>query len=295
VYGNVPGIEDSDKDKLPEVKYLALLNTHHRDADLQFFPSSHVYTVRGTRTLGSVTGLVHLLAEHFDEDATIRRMLNSSRWPRPGYVNESIIEPHRTVLLESIQSSRMVELFGAPLRDEEDICREATALLRMSPQLRSALRLNPQLRDAVLSIAMSPAKIKDMWQKNREGASAAGTWMHFVFEAWLNRIIHSHPGVEFKLFSQVVSQMHGETAYRTEWMIHADMEMLAGSIDFVTQRSDGSLVLYDWKRSKQLKSKCSPFFGRTMKAPLDHVPDCQGWHYRLQLNCYKFILEARIV
>lgn len=28
-----------------------------------------------------------------------------------------------------------------------------------------------------------------------------------------------------------------------------------------------------------------------MLGPLQHLPDCGGWHYRIQLNCYKFLLE----
>ena len=28
-----------------------------------------------------------------------------------------------------------------------------------------------------------------------------------------------------------------------------------------------------------------------MKSPLQHLEDCSGVHYRLQLNCYRFILE----
>ena len=28
-----------------------------------------------------------------------------------------------------------------------------------------------------------------------------------------------------------------------------------------------------------------------MLPPLDHVPDCAGWHYRLQLNIYRYIVE----
>ena len=29
-----------------------------------------------------------------------------------------------------------------------------------------------------------------------------------------------------------------------------------------------------------------------MKKPIDHLPDCAGTHYRLQLNCYRYLLEV---
>ena len=28
-----------------------------------------------------------------------------------------------------------------------------------------------------------------------------------------------------------------------------------------------------------------------MQPPLEHLDDVSGWHYRLQLNCYKFIIQ----
>jgi hypothetical protein len=44
----------------------------------------------------------------------------------------------------------------------------------------------------------------------------------------------------------------GLTSYRTEWTIFAEPEWLAGSIDFVAKAPDGRLVIFDWKRSKEL-------------------------------------------
>ena len=35
-------------------------------------------------------------------------------------------------------------------------------------------------------------------------------------------------------------------------MIYAEDEWLAGSVDFVARRPDGRVVIFDWKRSKQL-------------------------------------------
>ena len=55
-------------------------------------------------------------------------------------------------------------------------------------------------------------------------------------------------------------------------------------------RSDGTIALYDWKRSKGLSSKYSNRWAR-MTGVLSDLEDCEGVHYRLQLNCYRFILE----
>ena len=36
--------------------------------------------------VGSVTGLIHRYSEPFDVDDCIRKMMASTRWPRPGYL-----------------------------------------------------------------------------------------------------------------------------------------------------------------------------------------------------------------
>ena len=86
--------------------------------------------------------------------------------------------------------------------------------------------------------------------------------------------------------------------YRSEWEVFTDSVTpldgerkikLCGSIDMVYRRkSDGKFVIYDWKRSKEIKSD-NPF--GTGLAPLEHLPDTNYWHYTLQLNVYKWILE----
>lgn len=55
------------------------------------------------------------------------------------------------------------------------------------------------------------------------------------------------------------------------------------------RKSDGAFVIYDWKRSKEIKSD-NPF-GSGL-APLEHLPDTNYWHYTMQLNVYKWILET---
>ena len=70
----------------------------------------------------------------------------------------------------------------------------------------------------------------------------------------------------------------------------SEEERLAGSIGFVAQAADGTFLIIDWKRSKNLQSKFSNDFQR-MKSPLSHLDDCAGNHYSLQLNVYKYLLE----
>jgi ATP-dependent exoDNAse (exonuclease V) beta subunit len=80
--------------------------------------------------------------------------------------------------------------------------------------------------------------------------------------------------------------------YRTEWMIFDEDVRLAGSIDFVSENEDGTLTIYDWKRSKNIK-KTNAFGGFALTYCIAHLPDTNYWHYALQLNTYKAILERK--
>ncbi len=55
------------------------------------------------------------------------------------------------------------------------------------------------------------------------------------------------------------------------------------------RKSDDSYVIYDWKRSKEIKMEND--FG-TGFGPVSHLPDSNYWHYTLQLNVYRWFLET---
>ena len=99
--------------------------------------------------------------------------------------------------------------------------------------------------------------------------------MHLQFELYLNRMPAILDTKEGRLFMQFLSQLKGHTAFRTEWQIYDAHRRLAGSIDFVARRWDGSLVIVDWKRSKDLPTKYEGRFGN-MRHGLEHLPDAHG-------------------
>lgn len=143
------------------------------------------------------------------------------------------------------------------------------------------------------------------WTQNGKVASEAGTAMHLAIEQFLHGAPEQiAPSVlettEWKYFMKFWKD-HGDDLepYRSEWEIFTDSVILlsgerkiklCGSIDMVFRRkSDGAYVIYDWKRSKEIKSE-NPF--GTGLAPLTHLPDTNYWHYTMQLNVYKWILET---
>lgn len=80
--------------------------------------------------------------------------------------------------------------------------------------------------------------------------------------------------------------------YRTEWMVYHEELKLAGSIDMIFENPDGTLQIYDWKRCKEIK-KINAWNKCAITPGLEHLPDTNFWHYALQLNTYKMIIESK--
>lgn len=163
---------------------------------------------------------------------------------------------------------------------------------------------------------MTPVQIKQEWNKNGAEASGAGTKLHKRIEKFMNVHVDVHVDVvrdathseliavnsqknalltendakEWGYFLQFARD-HGDLVpYRTEWMIYDEQLKLAGSVDMVYKNSDGSYSIYDWKRSKDI-AKTNGFGKTALTECIDYMPDANFWHYTLQLNVYKMILE----
>ena len=139
---------------------------------------------------------------------------------------------------------------------------------------------------------MKPSQIKAQWKENGRKASTAGTKMHYDIECFYNDmdIEIEEDCVEFDYFLRF-EQDYGEklTPYRTEWMVWDKDLRLAGSIDMIFENEDGSLVIYDWKRCKEIKKENR--FESAKTECIKHLPNSNYWHYSLQLNTYKYLIE----
>jgi hypothetical protein len=143
---------------------------------------------------------------------------------------------------------------------------------------------------------MTAQQIKDQWAASGKEASTAGTFMHLAIEMFHNGALSEiDPAIletpEWRYFQNFWKD-HGDDLepYRTEWEVWSEAHKLAGSIDMIyKKKSDGTFVIYDWKRSKDIKTSNDWESGYP---PLDHLPHCNYWHYSLQLNVYKWFLET---
>ena len=147
---------------------------------------------------------------------------------------------------------------------------------------------------------LTPEEIKDGWTHKGNYASHHGTILHGCIEYFYNNCVsefpYSVPDIfhsQFKSFHEKVVVANQYIPYRTEWTVYDKEHELAGSIDMLFQPHEddpNTLLIYDWKRSPKLSEKSNRY--RNMSVPLEHLPDTSYWHYCMQLNIYRHILEA---
>lgn len=161
---------------------------------------------------------------------------------------------------------------------------------------------------------MTAAQLMEQWKCNGMMASFAGTHLHKQIEDYLNgdeymapmcrftydgEFIHEDKIIginkEIEYFHKFVDEVDF-TPFRTEWRVFDEQLGIAGTIDLICSRKDGTFEFYDWKRSKSLIDECgnvcktNKFDVRGING-MNHIHDCSYWHYALQQNLYKHIVE----
>ena len=126
--------------------------------------------------------------------------------------------------------------------------------------------------------------------------SERGTDMHQQIEYFLKGKEHREDFKEFRLFlrfheEQIVRR--GLTFYDAEKIVTLPQYGIAGTVDALFRKPDGTFVMVDWKRSKHLIIDGYPKkygIGRGLSI-LSHLDNSSYYHYELQQSFYKYILE----
>ena len=159
----------------------------------------------------------------------------------------------------------------------------------------------------------TPEQIKASWMSSGTSVADAGTNLHEQIEHFMNNNVlapgYTHAeliqhynanrdqdtvtrGPEWEFFLNFVEDHPEMKPFRTEWMIYHEDVKLAGSIDMVYENPDGTLSIYDWKRAKEI-TKDNNWNKYALNPLISKMPDTNFWHYSLQLNTYKHILETK--
>jgi hypothetical protein len=150
-------------------------------------------------------------------------------------------------------------------------------------------------------------EIEQSWSKSGQEAAAKGTEMHYKIECFYNKPQHDTDDTDatdaeskeieyFMNFHQDFTDTL--KPYRTEWTVFHEEARIAGSIDMVYELRRGgadeppALLIYDWKRCREI-TKASRANKFATHPAIEHLPDTNYWHYALQLNIYKYILQTK--
>ena len=146
----------------------------------------------------------------------------------------------------------------------------------------------------------APAEVAQEWADKATASATAGTTLHQQIEAFYNAADNdggpAEAGPDFAHFLRFTRDYSHLVPYRTEWQVYHEELLLAGTIDFVAQNPDGTLSIYDWKRSLKVVDPLGQLLlnrYQTTEGPLNDLPDCPFSYYTLQQNIYKWLLETR--
>jgi len=277
--------------------YLSKQNPHPRDAHIHFEEGPHKYTIEGINGVTadteftSVTTMVHQHFEHFNAKKVIAAMMrNQKKW------NDPVANP---------------KYYGKTAEEIEQMWAEAgkdasTKGTAMHHQIECFYNTPPPL-------AVAPAttsEVPTLYQHNHPavgGRTPPGLSNEVpplgggTPPGLSNEVPPLGGGTppEFEYFLNF-NQEHitGEGAtlrpYRTEWTVFHEEAQIAGSIDMVYSHiiDDGSLMIYDWKRCREI-TKTNRAGKFATHPAIEHLPDTNFWHYALQLNIYKYILQTK--
>ena len=148
--------------------------------------------------------------------------------------------------------------------------------------------------------------ILEEWDIKGDRSQKVGTFMHEQIEKYLNgqqmsdnyRFIYNGPysniieiisiQSELEQFRSFISE-NDIHPFRTEWQIYDKTTKIAGTVDLLC-RIGNNFEMYDWKRTLKINQIEIPW--RYGINGLENVPDTRYYHYCLQQNLYRYIIEA---
>lgn len=180
-------------------------------------------------------------------------------------------------------------------------------------RLMDILAESPPTATDVLDEPRVCAYLKAFWKRSNNLGSELGTLMHAAIEdhlkgkpfteEWLGRPEIKHfleyekqleakggeiYRVEMRLFSHPLPEELRRPGYRNV--------LLAGTADLITvYGAEGDTLILgieDWKRSKETLSPNPGAFAKKGFGPCADVWDTPYWHYSINMNVYKWLLET---
>lgn len=149
----------------------------------------------------------------------------------------------------------------------------------------------------------------EQWDRIGRIASEVGTFVHLQTENYFQRgFFESSCPFTFNGKTEEISierekqhflhfiEDYRIKPYRQEWPVYDKELNIAGTIDLICREADGEFTIYDWKRSgKVVNAQGAPIvegFGGKRGFNGVNLPDTAFYHYCIQQNLYRYILET---
>ena len=149
----------------------------------------------------------------------------------------------------------------------------------------------------------------DKWERTGRLASEVGTFVHAQTENYFRdgsfeTLCSLRFGNETEMISVERERDHflrfvkdyDIHPYRQEWPVYDTQLNIAGTIDMICRNADGTFTIYDWKRSSKvvnaLGQPITEGFGGKMSKNGIILPDTSFYHYCIQQNLYRYMLET---
>ena len=233
---------------------LSLINYHERDQNILFFEENHKYQIITdiNNKYTSVTTYNHSHFPVFDADEIIKKMMKGKGW-KIGHKYWGLTAKEIKLKWSSNNSAEL----GTKLHYKIECF--------MNEKLLIGNYTHKELYDQYQYSNYLKGNLQIKEQEEQE---------------------------EFQYFIQFIKDTPKMKPYRTEWLIYHEDLKISGSIDMVYENEDGTLSIYDWKRSKNI-TRINLYNKYAITECISHLPDSNFWHYALQLNMYKMILEEK--
>jgi hypothetical protein len=292
--------------------YLATKNPHPRDAHIHFDEGPHTYTIDGIKGITqntkftSVTTWVHEHFEQFDAKKVIAAMMrNTKKWNDPvanakyygktaDEIEEMWAKAGREAAAKGTEMHYKIECFynTPPMTPQTettdtdaatatDAATDADTTSATDTATAASAATEPDIATTIPSkeIPIQPVTTQDPRRGGAEPPADPPEFKYFL-------AFHEDFASTLK-------------PYRTEWTVFHEEARIAGSIDMVFESattdntsSPPPLVIYDWKRCREITKTNAGNKFATHPA-IEHLPDTNFWHYALQLNIYKYILQNK--
>jgi hypothetical protein len=284
-------------------------NAHPRDSLIEFDAGPHKYTCKGEEGYVSVTTWLHSHFKPFDADAIIKKMNLAN--PKSKYYTQTPAEIKAGWEKGRDEAAAAGTEMHAAIERYYIGCSACPPHPPLNASLKdirlpeTGSRAHAGVLDGCGGVGVPPKHFMDFVRDHPHLQSFRTEWMIFDEDVRIAGSIDmvgvsplkpplEQSGITFPSKCETDVGVLGVKPPLEQSGIKfpSKCETEVGAEPGGVVGGDTPLILYDWKRCKEIKIK-NDYKEFALTEGIKHLPDTNFWHYALQLNTYKAILEAK--